>query len=379
MYMLSDYSYDLPEKLIAHKPVEPADTSKLLVYEASKQAISDTYFTDLPSLLKSNDVLFFNDTKVLPARIPLRNVRVVTRTGREVALEQGELFFLEQVSDIRFEWLMTLLKRNRPWMKIYIGDIVCELIELTDKGWIFELQGATVMAFLLQYGQMPLPPYIPYDADAAKHYQTNFAQHDWSVAAPTASLHFTPELLHRLKDKGIQQEFVTLHVWLWTFKPVDTNDIREYHIHEETMIIDISLFEKIAKLKQEWKNIVAVWTTVARVLETLPYVRKACAFDAQSYRDDITQWVTETQVENYVLSRERVGNKLIVKTRIFIYPGFHWRIVDSLITNFHLPQSTLLMLVASFMWYEQMKEIYAYAIAEHYRFYSFGDGMLLRN
>lgn len=405
MYRLSDYTYDLPDSAIAQIPAEPADSAKLLV-PSSDGDFSDRIIHDLSTILTQNDVLFFNDTRVVQARIPLYNIHVVTRQGREVILDYAEIFFLDKVSDSRCEALITLLKRNRPWTKIYISDtIVAEIIELTNKWVILDVVWISIDELLERYGEMPLPPYIETTDETQKKYQTVFAKHDWSVAAPTASLHFTPRLLDELRTKWIQTEYVTLHVWLGTFKPVDTLDICDYQIHEETIIIEKSIFARIASLKSQGKKIVAVWTTVSRVLETLPYVychpeRSEGAHgqitlkknnsntwdssalpqnDTITYRNTITKNITQSDIQKYILDIKDIwDDKLHIKTRIFIYPWFEWKIVDSMMTNFHLPGSTLLMLVASFIWYDTMRKIYEYAIEHEYRFFSFGDAMLLQ-
>lgn len=411
MYQLSDYSYDLPDSAIAQTPVEPADSAKLLIPWIDGHFF-DRRISDLPKILTQNDVIFFNDTRVVQARISLYNTRVVTRHGREVVLEYAEIFFLEKLWEYRCEALISLLKRNRPWTKIYITDtIVAEIIELTNKWVILDIIWGTVDQLLNQFGQIPLPPYIATTDETQKKYQTAFAKYDWSVAAPTASLHFTPDLLKTLNETWIQTEFVTLHVWLWTFKPVDTSDIREYHIHEEAIIIDQSIFATIATLKSQGKKILSVWTTVSRVLETLPYVWEflrhpeyskrshgqftldtkknniwdsslpfhSAQNDTTKYRNEITQNITVFDTQKYILEiKDLWHHKLQIKTCIFIYPWFEWKIVDMLMTNFHLPGSTLLMLVSSFIWYEKCMEIYEYAVKYEYRFFSFGDAMLLQ-
>jgi S-adenosylmethionine:tRNA ribosyltransferase-isomerase len=428
MYRLSDYVYNLPEHLIAQYPAHPADSAKLLV-PSWDGIFLQKHITDLPMLLDKNTVIFLNDTRVVQARIPLHNVRVITRQGREVVLEYGEIFFLYKHGEYRCEALITLLKRNRPWTKIFITEsIVAEIIELTDKWVIIDFSGIAVDELMMQYGHMPLPPYIAPTIKAQQKYQTIFAKHDGSVAAPTASLHLTKRVMDALQMAGIKQEFVTLHVWLGTFKPVDTPDIREYHIHEEEVIIDVALFEKIAQYMMQWKTLMAVGTTVARVLETLPYVRKkvmtsklniiendsniiednahvisndshviskktqwsekslARRFmsqywpETQDFRYRLTQDITSTDTEKYILSITHMwDNKLHIKTRIFIYPWFQWRVVQKMMTNFHLPWSTLLMMIASFIGYDTVMRLYNHAVDHEYRFFSFGDAMLLHH
>lgn len=388
MYKLSDYQYELPESLIAQEPANPVDHSRLLVPDADGTSFHDYHFYDILTLLSPKDVLFFNDTKVIKARVPVHNilVEIPHHPSASRVVEDGEIFFLEMVDEYRFEWLVTLTKRVRKWSVLHFREDIRLVVEdLTDKGVLFHLEGAYVFAFFEMYGQMPLPPYIAHAAEKEKHYQTIFAQELGSVAAPTASLHFTHDLLQSLSAQHIRFHYLTLHVWLWTFKPVDTDDIRSYHIHEETIIIDEEIFNAVAKEKQASNNVIAVGTTVARTLETLPYLYKAMKKTWDEYFDTITSAITQEQVTTYILSWKEEGRKIICQTRIFIYPGlpddqsgFKWRIVDGLITNFHLPWSTLLMLVASFVGYETMMKIYAHAIDQQYRFFSFGDAMLLR-
>ena len=378
MYRLSDYQYHLPEKLIAQTPVAPADHSKLLVTDGVY--FHDHHFYDLLKLLTPKDVLFFNNTKVIKARIPLKDifVEIPHHNIASRVVEEGEIFFLQMIDEYRFEWLISLTKRVRKWSVLHFReDITLTVEEFTQQWIIFHLQGAYVLFFFEMYGQMPLPPYISHSAEKEEHYQTRFAQHIWSVAAPTASLHFTDDLLQSLETVWIRSHYLTLHVGLGTFKPVDTEDIREYHIHEETIIIDESIFESVAREKEEWNSIVGVWTTVARTLETLPYLWKLLG-KSHTYWDSISANITEDQCQKYIHSWQQKWSKIICQTKIFIYPGFERKIVDGLITNFHVSWSTLLMLVASFVWYDEIMRMYRYAIEHEYRFFSFGDAMLLR-
>lgn len=390
MYKLADYIYDLPEALIAQQPSDPADSARLLV-PTSDGSFLQKYIIDLPSLLDANTVMFLNDTRVVPARIPLRNIRVVTQQGREVSLDQAEIFFLYKHGEHRCEALISLLKRNRPWTKIFITEyIIAEITALTDKWVMLEISGISVDELMNMYGQMPLPPYITPTSSAQEKYQTVFAKHDWSVAAPTASLHLTQKVMEALQKAWVEQEFVTLHVGLGTFKPVDTADIREYQIHEEDMIVDCKIFENIAIHSQQWKIIMAVWTTVARVLETLPYVwvlmRTTSDFTEsiqELWLSTIARWDSLTQdisldiVQKYVQHISVQNKTLFIKTQIFIYPWFHWKIVQKLMTNFHLPWSTLLMMIASFIGYDEVMKLYMHAVINQYRFFSFWDAMLL--
>lgn len=383
MYLLKDYQYELLDGYIAQTPASPADSSKLLV--PSWTSIHDYRFYDLPKLLTKRDVLFFNDTKVIKARVPLKDifVEIPHHTSANRVVDAGEIFFLELHNAYKFEWLISLTKRVRRWTILHFNKRIRFIVEnLTEKWVLFQIDGMDVLSFFEKYGQMPLPPYITHTTQKEEHYQPIFAQHAGSVAAPTASLHFTPRVLEALRDKNISSYYLTLHVGLGTFKPVDTDDIRSYEIHEETIIVDENIFEIIADQKAQGKNIIAVWTTVARTLETLPYLYKKLTGAAMQkhvpYRQKLTEDMTEQQSSKYIMSRQKEWTRIICHTRIFIYPWFERKIVDGLITNFHLPWSTLLMLVASFIGYDTIMKIYQHAIQQHYRFFSFGDAMLLR-
>lgn len=383
MFKLSDYQYHLLDGYIAQTPAVPADHSKLLV--ASWDVFHDYHFYDLPKLLTKKEVLFFNDTKVIKARVPLHDVYVEIPHHQTASrnIQAWEIFFLELHDAYRFEGLITLTKRVKKWSIIHYSKHITFTVEdLTDKGVLFCIHGIDAISFFDKYGQMPLPPYITYEDQKESHYQTTFAKELWSVAAPTASLHFTQNVLDEIHEKNIHTHFITLHIWLGTFKPVDTEDIRDYHIHEETIVIDENVFEMVAQEKESGKNIVAVGTTVARTLETLPYLYKLGAIDhsekALIYWEAIAKDITPAAADKCILSRHKEGTTIICKTRIFIYPWFEWKIVDGLITNFHLPWSTLLMLVASFVGYENIMKMYAYAMDHYYRFFSFGDAMFLR-
>ncbi len=409
MYSLPDYQYNLPESNIAQLPSNPADHSKLLlcnfnnlqgytdntqINQSTSYVFEDTHFFSLPSIVSNNSVFFLNNTRVIQARVSLQNVHVVTEHGREVLVKNWEIFFLQKHSEYDFEALITLLKRTRLWTKIYFNDLISlEIIALTDKWVKFHITWSTVDDFLATYGELPLPPYITPTKLWQEHYQTIFAQKNWSVAAPTASLHFTQNILDKFVHKWIATEYVTLHVGLGTFKPVDTDDIRDYTIHEEMIIIPPELFAKIATYKRAGKNIIAVGTTVTRLLETLPYIwymmrHRSWIYDSIissmnevdcARWDSISAGIKQEQQEKYILSCDsQPDGTLLVRTKIFIYPWFIWRIIDSLITNFHVPWSSLLMLVAAAMWYENMIQAYKYALSHDYKFLSFGDAMWIQ-
>ncbi len=379
MYKLSDYQYELGSGYIAQTPAVPADSSKLLV--PSWNSIYDYHFRDLPKLLTKKDVLFFNDTKVVRARVLLEDVFVEIPHHQSASrtVDTWEVFFLRLVDSHRFEWLVTLTKRIRKGAIIHFSKAVKLTVEeLTEKWVIFRIDGVNPLTFFDRYGHLPLPPYISHTPEKEECYQTIFAQHIGSVAAPTASLHFTDEVINELESKKIRSHYLTLHVGLGTFKPVDTEDIRDYKIHEETMVLDEAIFETIAFEKKQKKNIIATWTTVARTIETLAYLRKIMGKSGNDYRDTLTKDITMDQCKISILSWKQEWKKIVCETKIFIYPWFERKVVDGLITNFHLPWSTLLMLVASFIGYDHMVKIYKHAIKNLYRFFSFGDAMFLR-
>ncbi len=392
MYTLKDYQYNLPDDRIAQIPVRPADKSKLLycqtdAIQSDKCVLTDTHFFQFPELLSQNDVLFFNDTRVVHARIPLQNVRVVTDKWRETIVESGEIFFLHKYSNYSCEVLVVLLKKTRVGMKIFLNDdVILTVTWLTDSAVMIGCEWITVSELLATYGHIPLPPYITPTEFWEEHYQTMFAKTDWSVAAPTASLHFTPTVMEALKKKGVESHFVTLHVGIWTFRAVIAEDIRDHSIHEEMVILNHQLFTTVAQLKLQNKRIIAVWTTVTRVLETMPYlwllVSDTINITAE-YRlfwDKITGDITQEQANHYIPSCEIGDDGMIVlRTKIFMYPWHTWRLVNSLVTNFHVPWSSLLMLVAAAMWYENMCLAYDHALTHDYRFLSFGDAMWIEN
>lgn len=426
MFLLKEYTYDLPENKIAQFPAVPADSCKLLVCENNgeepwKYVFVDKQFSDIASDLTENDVLFFNDTKVVKARVPLTNIRVVTHVWREVFLDQAEIFLLQKIDETHCECLVTLLKRTRPGMKIYIknnndlSNVVLEIIELNERGVILKFDWITVDQFFNSYWHLPLPPYIQTDQQKEQFYQTVFAKQSWSVAAPTASLHRTDELLQKVQANWTEVVYITLHVWLWTFKPIDTQDIRDYQIHSEEVWLNTIVFEQVAHYKQKGKNIIAVGTTVARTLETLPYLRTLLedktpfSQEVIAFWNSVVEWISTEKAREYVdtLISEKADHQnweywdkntqknlwntasdrqqtienhhfIHFSTRIYIYPGFPRKLVDSLITNFHVPWSSLMCLVGAAMGFENMKMAYEYALSGDYRFLSFGDAMRIK-
>lgn len=393
IFDLSYYDYILPEDRIAQEPHHPADEAKLLV---CGQDFQDAKYIDLPMLLDKNSVLFFNDTKVMQSRVPVVWKQVKLSTGIDTTIEQWEIFVYEIIDEYRFEALVADGKHYRPGSRIVWDDrVVLNSIQFTEEGILFQISGMTISDFMQVYGQLPLPPYITYTKDKEQRYQTCFAKYMWSAAAPTASLHFTPRLLSGLSEAWHTLEYATLHVGLGTFKPVYQEDIRKHDIHQEIGMVDIDLFDRIAVYRRQWRPIVAVGTTMMRLLESLPYVWQSlkCKNDEMlklfsdktvTFWDDLTMWIPDT---NYIMDP---GSSLewqifrlewqyvYFQTKIFIYPGFVFRVVDQLITNFHLPKSSLLMLVAACMG-DKRKDAYDHALSHDYKFYSFGDGMWIKN
>lgn len=382
IFDLSYYDYILPEDRIAQEPHHPADEAKLLV---CGQDFQDAKYIDLSMLLDKNSILFFNDTKVMQSRVPVIWKQVKLSTGIDTVIEEGEIFVYEVCDDYHFEALVADGKHYRPGGRIVWDDrVVLDSVAFTQEGILFQISGMTVSDFMQAYGQLPLPPYIDYTKDKEQRYQTCFAKYMWSAAAPTASLHFTPRLLAALTEAWHTLEYATLHVGLGTFKPVYQEDIRKHDIHQEVGMIDIALFDRIAAYRLEWRPIIAVGTTMMRLLESLPYVWQVMkcsnvqllerfSDETVTFWDDLIVWVED---KTYILdsSIRSEWQYLYFQTKIFIYPGFVFRVVDQLITNFHLPKSSLLMLVGACMG-KKWKDAYDHALFHEYMFYSFGDGM----
>jgi S-adenosylmethionine:tRNA ribosyltransferase-isomerase len=292
------------------------------------------------------------------------------------------------LSDTTFEALVRPGKKWKTGTHIHIGDLHIECTEHTHTGRVFVVHTGSIYNTLDTHGELPLPPYIEYSAEKEKDYQTVFAHTPGSVAAPTASLHFTQELLDALPHT---QRFVTLHVGLGTFRGIDTTDVRDYDIHSETIDIPDTIFVDIYTDRQNDKKICAIGTTVARTLESLPYLwgilsdedKGMYTQDIRTYWDAIYQRAymdnePDTQGKKYIHTYVHTSGRYICDTTIYITPGYVWYVVDDLITNFHLPKSSLLVLVASLLGYTQTMRMYQQAIADGYRFYSFGDGMYIQ-
>lgn len=338
---LSEFDYNLPEELIAQTPLQKRDTSRLMVLNRKERTIEDKHFYDILDYLHAGDILVRNNTKVIPAR--LYGTKEETNGHVEVLLlkDLGNNVWECLVGNARIVKMGTIITFGDGSLKakcIDIGEEGIRHFEMIYDGIFYEI--------LDHLGTMPLPPYIKEKLKDQSRYQTIYAKVDGSAAAPTAGLHFTQELFHQLKDQGIEILDVTLHVGLGTFRPVEVEKITDHHMHEEFYVIDEDVAKKLNQAKKDGRRIIAVGTTSCRVLEA--NYRKNHCFSAESD-----------------------------KTNIFIYPGQKIESIDGLITNFHLPKSTLIMLVSAFASKDFILKAYQHAIEKKYRFFSFGDAMII--
>src|SRR5579859_6023650 len=334
----SDFYFDLPPTLIAQHPLAERSASRLLCLDGASGALADRKFSDLTSLLDPGDLLVFNDTKVVPARLYGRK-----ETGGAVE------FLVERILDARTA--LVHARASKPWrigMRVLFSDGVEARMLERDGGLLkVEFQGATLPEFLYEHGHMPLPPYIVRDdaAEDRERYQTVYARVPGAAAAPTAGLHFDTAMLDELKRQGVKSAQLTLHVGAGTFQPVREEDIRDHKMHSERAVVDATVCAAVAEARKVGKRVVAVGTTAVRSLEA------AAAGGALAPMDKDTD--------------------------IFIYPGYKFRVVDAMVTNFHLPESTLLMLLAAFAGRERMLDAYRHAVEQKYRFFSYGDAMFV--
>lgn len=336
----SDFFYDLPEELIAQTPLQNRDSSRLLTLNKYTGEYDFSHFYDLPGLLRPGDLLVLNDSRVIPARL----IGERADTGGEV-----ELVLLHESGDM-WECLVRPGKRCRPGSRLSFGGgklfaTVADVLDGGNRLVSFEYEGI-FLERLEELGRMPLPPYIKEKLEEPERYQTVYSKVSGSAAAPTAGLHFTPELLSNIRNIGVQIEFVTLHVGLGTFRPVKVDSIENHLMHSEYCIVPNATADAVYNTKEAGGRIIAVGTTSCRTLES-------------SFTDD---------------------GKIIKNsgwTNIFIYPGYEFKVTDALITNFHLPESTLLMLVSALAGRENIMTAYSAAIAEKFRFFSFGDAMMI--
>ena len=333
----SDFYYDLPEELIAQKPVSPRDSARMLVYSKAEDKVEHKIFRDILDYLTPNDVLVLNNTRVIPARLFAHKV-----TGAKI-----EVFLLKRLNLTDYEVLMKPAKKAPVGTKlIFSENLYCEVVENQEEigGRIikFNVASGTLEEELDRIGEVPLPPYIHERLEDDEEYQTIYSKIKGSSAAPTAGLHFTDELMQKIRNKGVQIEEVTLQVGLGTFRPVNEENALDHKMHSEEIVVTEEVAERLNKAKAEGKRIVAVGTTTVRTLES--------AADRKGH-------LVPCQKE----------------TNIFIYPGVELKFVDALITNFHLPESTLIMLVSAFIGKDKTLDIYNEAVREKYRFFSFGD------
>ena len=340
---VSDFNFDLPEELIAQDPLEDRASSRLLVLNKETGDVTHKHFRDVLKYLKKGDCLVLNNTKVIPARL------FGTKVGTDAKIE---VLLLKRRSDNVWETLVKPGKKMKEGAEVSFGDglLKGKVVGVVDEGnrlIQFEYDGI-FEEILDQLGQMPLPPYITHQLQDKSRYQTVYAKHDGSAAAPTAGLHFTKELLEEIEAMGVKIANVTLHVGLGTFRPVKVETIEEHHMHSEFYIVDEEEAKKINDTKKEGGRVICVGTTSCRTLES-------------------------ATGEDGIL---RAGSGW---TQIFIYPGYQFKILDCLITNFHLPESTLVMLVSALAGKEHVMEAYEEAIRERYRFFSFGDAMFITN
>lgn len=338
---VSEFDYNLPETLIAQHPVEPRDASRLMVLHRDSGSIEHQTFRDLVSLLKTGDVLVLNNTRVIPARL------IGEKEGTEAKIE---VLLLKRLELDVWEALVKPGKRLKVGQKILFGNglLSGELLDILENGnrRINFTYSGVFETILDTLGQMPLPPYITAQLEDQGRYQTVYAKERGSVAAPTAGLHFTPELLSELQKKGVEIVEILLHVGLGTFRPVKVEKIEDHLMHSEYYKVEVEAAEQINRAKQEGRRIIAVGTTASRTLESVG--------NAQGRVVPGTGW-----------------------TDIFIYPGYSFKVVDVLLTNFHFPKSTLIMLVSALAGRELTQKAYELAVLERYRFYSFGDAMLI--
>ena len=336
MMKKEDFYFELPQELIAQDPLEDRSGSRLLVLDKESGEIEHRTFRDIKEYLEPGDCLVINDTKVIPARL----IGAKEETGAKIEV----LLLKRGQNDVKPG------KKAKPGTKISFGEglLIGEVLDVVDEGnRLIQFSYEGIFEEILdQLGQMPLPPYITHQLEDKNRYQTVYAKHSGSAAAPTAGLHFTPELLEEIKESGVEIAHVTLHVGLGTFRPVKVENIQEHHMHSEFYRIEASEAEKINRAKREGHRVICVGTTSCRTVES--------AAKPDGTLSECSGW-----------------------TEIFIYPGYRFKVLDCLLTNFHLPESTLIMLVSALAGREHVLKAYEEAVRERYRFFSFGDAMLV--
>ncbi len=337
----SDFYYDLPEELIAQTPIEPRNASRLMLLNKSNGNVEHKIFRDLTEYLEPGDCLILNNTRVIPARI----YGVKTETGAVV-----EFLLLKQKENLVWECLCKPGKRAKIGARFVFGNgqLVCTVTDILEDGnRIVEFKcDSNIYTVLDEIGQMPLPPYIKEKLEDKERYQTVYSETLGSAAAPTAGLHFTPEMLEDIKKKGVNIGYVTLHVGLGTFRPVKVDDVTKHIMHKEHYIMPRETANLINETHKSGKRVICVGTTSCRTVESVA-------------------------TKNGCICRDEDD------TGIFIYPGYEFKCMDALVTNFHLPESTLIMLISAFAGYENVMNAYKIAVKEKYRFFSFGDAMFI--
>ena len=339
---VKDFDYELPEELIAQDPLEDRSSSRLMVLDRKTGDVEHRHFRDILDYLNPGDCLVINNTKVIPARL---------YGAKEDTQAKIEVLLLKRKENDVWETLVKPGKKAKPGTRIVFGDglLVGEVIDVVEAGnRLIQFHYDGIFEEILdQLGQMPLPPYITHQLQDKNRYQTVYAKYDGSAAAPTAGLHFTKELLSAVKEKGVDIAEVTLHVGLGTFRPVKVENVLDHHMHSEFYMVSAEAAEKINHAKESGHRVISVGTTSTRTLES--------AADESGRLKETSGW-----------------------TEIFIYPGYQFKVIDALITNFHLPQSTLVMLVSALAGREHVLDAYKLAVQEKYRFFSFGDAMLIK-
>ncbi len=339
---IEDYNYELPQELIAQTPLKDRSASRLLVLDRKKKTYEDRVFTDVLEFLNPGDALVINDTKVIPARL----IGFKEETGARI-----EILLLKNIEGDVWEALSRPTKRLKVGTVITFGEglLKIKVLEILEEGIVHVqlIYEGILMEILEKLGTMPLPPYIHEELKDRDRYQTVYAEFSGSAAAPTAGLHFTEALLEKIARKGVTIVHVTLHVGLGTFRPVEEEDIRDHKMHVEHFVMSEESAQVLNEIKKNGGRIVAVGTTSVRTLESV-----------------------YSKYGKFVACEEDTG--------IYIYPGYEFKCVDSIITNFHLPKSTLLMLVSAFAGREFVLKVYEHAVAERYRFFSFGDAMIIK-
>lgn len=352
---VADFDFDLPAHFIAQTPIERRDASRLMRLDRATGAVTHHIFSDIVDMLAANDVLVLNNTRVIPARLQAHKAETGGR---------AEILLLKQLDDLR--WNVLVGGRNiRAGARLDLtgSDIACKVVQELDQAQRVIKFSRPVGELLVDLGEMPLPPYINVKLDDGERYQTVYSEIDGSVAAPTAGLHFTPELLVRLKYKGVKLATCTLHIGLDSFQPLRVDRVEDHKIHSEFAVLDQANAKIINDGKLAGGRIIAVGTTSARTLETAALI--------------VVKDKREENAPEFEKRTSRPVSAIKGDTNLFIYPGYKWRAVDAMITNFHLPKSTLLMMLSAFAGRESLLSAYEIAKQMRYRFYSFGDAMFV--